>query len=48
MGYCQRRIGHKGTRGYVVFMTQDLDNQRKTAAREAIPADDTDGTDDVF
>ena len=44
-GYCQYRRGSKGTRGYVVYMMQDLDNQRKTAAREAIPTEETDSTD---
>ncbi len=35
LGYCQRRVGHHGTRGYVVFLKQDIDNQRKIQAREA-------------
>ena len=52
MGYCQRRIGHKGTRGYVVYMTQDLDNQRKTQAREAyienVEPNNADNADNVF
>ena len=47
-GYCQYRRGSKGTRGYVVYMMQDLDNQRKTAAREAISTEDTDSSDSTL
>ena len=35
LGYCPRRNGHNRTRGYVVYMIQDIDNQRKIAARDA-------------
>ncbi len=52
LGYCQRRLGHKGTRGYVVYLTQDIDNQRKMKAREAVDEDkkanSADNADNIF
>lgn len=36
MGFPQYRVGHKCVRGYVVYVNQDLDNQRKMQAREAV------------
>ena len=35
-GFTQYRVGRERTRGYVVYVNHDLDNQRKTKAREAI------------
>ena len=52
LGYCPRRNGHNRTRGYVVLVVQDIDNQRKIAAQdaeeEALQMNSADDADTIF